>query len=199
MQAFQATFAGSSTNPKQVLQPDKPAFAFMGRSNVGKSSLINSLLACKKLAKTSATPGKTHLINYFLVNKTWYLVDLPGYGWAKVSKAKRLQFQKMVKAYLLYNPMLVNVFILIDSRHKPQDLDVNFIHWLGKNEVPFAIVFTKIDKSPSKKVQTHVLDLQKLMLQNWQELPRFFMTSATQHRGCDELLAYIQLDILQKV
>jgi GTP-binding protein len=195
MSMLQATFVGSSTSPKQAPRPQKPAFAFIGRSNVGKSSLINSLLARKKLAQTSSTPGKTQLINYFLVDNAWYLVDLPGYGWAKVSKAKRWQFQKMAKEYLLYNPMVVCALVLVDSRHMPQAIDVEFMNWLGKSQVPFAIVFTKIDKSPLKQVQAHVLALQEIMLKSWESLPKFFMTSATQHKGCGELLAYIQTHI----
>ncbi|MEM7173681.1 MAG: ribosome biogenesis GTP-binding protein YihA/YsxC [Bacteroidota bacterium] len=191
MQISTATFVNSSVQPKKALNPPKPTFAFIGRSNVGKSSLINSLLGRKKLAKTSSKPGKTQLINYFLVNKAWYLVDLPGYGWAKVSKAKRDQFQKTIANYLLYNPSLVTSFLLIDSRHTPQNIDLEFIQWLGSHQIPFSIVFTKTDKLSKRQVEKNQTALQQIMHKTWESLPVFFQTSAIKHQGGDEILTYI--------
>jgi GTP-binding protein len=197
MHISQATFAGSSTTLQQCPHSDKPAFAFIGRSNVGKSTLINRLLNRKRLAKTSSTPGKTQLINHFLVNEAWCLVDLPGYGWARASKVKKVQWQAMVRNYLCHSSMLVSVFLLIDARHMPQPIDTAFVHWLGENQIPCAIVFTKADKCTLQRVQSHVAAFQKTMLLRWQELPPFFITSATQSKGHKELLLYIQKNMPQ--
>ncbi len=197
MHIFKATFAGSSTTLQQCPHIDKPAFAFIGRSNVGKSSLINMLLGRKKLAKTSSTPGKTQLINHFLVNEKWCLVDLPGYGWAKVSKTKKEKWQSMVQNYLCQCPTLVSVFLLIDSRHIPQAIDINFVHWLGKHQIPCVVVFTKTDKCNKQRVQSHMTAFKKAMLLCWETLPAFFTTSATQYQGRKELLLYIEENMPQ--
>lgn len=191
MKIFDAIFIQSSPDPKQTPTPIKPAYAFIGRSNVGKSSLINMLTNRKNLAKTSSTPGKTQLINYFLINKSWYLIDLPGYGWAKVSKGRRADFQKIIARYLLSSFMLVSTFVLIDSRHPPQTSDITFINWLGQNNLPFAIVFTKIDKTSKDQAQRNLAAFQKILLQNWEKLPPYFITSAKHYIGSTPLLEYI--------
>jgi GTP-binding protein len=192
MQLTTATFIKSSPDYNQCPKGDKPEFAFTGRSNVGKSSLINYLTGRKKLAKTSSTPGKTRLINHFLINKSWYLVDLPGYGYAKVSKGQRQKFRQSVQEYILYRQNLLSLFVLIDSRHKPLKNDLDFMEWLGENAIPFAIVFTKTDKL-NEEQQSSNLDIYKNeLLKSWQELPPVFMTSAMLKSGGKEIIDYIQ-------
>ena len=167
-------------------------YAFIGRSNVGKSSLINMLLGQKGLAMTSSKPGKTMLINYFLVNESWWVVDLPGYGYAARSKADRERLEKMIKGYILGREQMTNVFVLIDSRHKPQKIDLEFMEWLGENGVPFSIVFTKLDKLTSgagKKMTALYLEE---LLTRWEELPPVFRTSSEDRRGRDAILEYIE-------
>ncbi len=172
-------------------EPNMPEYAFIGRSNVGKSSLINMLAERKDLAKTSGTPGKTQLINMFLMQESWYLADLPGYGYAKVSKVKRGQFEKMITNYLTQRPNLVNTFVLIDCRIPPQKIDLEFMEWLGENQIPFSIVFTKIDKISSAALQKGLLNYKKEMLKTWESLPQIFTSSATGRIGRMELLNYI--------
>ena len=170
----------------------KPEYAFIGRSNVGKSSLINMLTNNKKLAKTSATPGKTLLINHFIINKEWYLVDLPGYGYAKRSKTEVAKLDQMIRGYILQREQLVNVFVLVDIRLEPQQIDLEFIDWLGQSGVPFAIVFTKADKLTANKANQSVEAYQKKLLETWEELPPVFLTSAEKKQGRDEVLDYIE-------
>lgn len=167
-------------------------YAFIGRSNVGKSSLINMLTGNKGLAKTSSTPGKTLLINHFLVNDEWYIVDLPGYGFALRGKSQREALEKMIKGYILNRKEMTNLFVLIDSRHKPMKIDLEFFDWLGENGVPFSIVFTKLDKMGSQAGKRNVEEYCKILLETWEELPPVFMTSSETRRGRDELLDYIE-------
>ncbi|MFT6716115.1 MAG: GTP-binding protein [Saprospiraceae bacterium] len=165
--------------------------AFIGRSNVGKSSLINMLCNNKKLAKTSGTPGKTQLINHFLINENWHLVDLPGYGYAKVSKKLRAEFHKMINDYLEKREQLVNTFVLIDSRLPPQQIDLDFLCYLGEQEIPFSIIFTKIDKLKPQELKKNVAAFEDKMFQFWEELPPRFLTSAEKKTGQKEVLNYI--------
>ena len=174
--------------PKDV----KPEYAFIGRSNVGKSSLINMLCRNKKLAKTSATPGKTMLINHFIINKEWYLVDLPGYGFAKRSKKEIAKLEQMINGYILQREQLVNVFVLVDIRLEAQKIDIDFINWLGASSVPFAIVFTKADKLNTTKVQSNLISYKKKLGETWEELPPMFVTSSENRQGRDEVLNYIE-------
>lgn len=186
-----AEFVVSSPRADMCPDPDRPEFAFIGRSNVGKSSLINMLVQNKNMAKTSSTPGKTQLINHFNVNDEWYLVDLPGYGYAKVSKTDRAKFQGMINHYVKGRKNLVNLFVLIDVRHEPQKSDLEFMQMLGEEQVPFSIVFTKIDKLNSAKMQKNISAYGKKMLQTWEELPPQFKTSSSSKIGRLELMAYI--------
>ena len=170
----------------------KPEYAFIGRSNVGKSSLINMLCRNKKLAKTSATPGKTLLINHFIINKEWYLVDLPGYGYAKRSKTEIAKLDRMIRGYILQRHQLVSVFVLVHVRLEPQAIDVEFINSLGQSGVPFCIVFTKADKLSQGKVNTNVEEYKRKLLETWEELPPYIVTSSENKQGRDELLEYIE-------
>ena len=170
----------------------KPEYAFIGRSNVGKSSLINMLTSNKKLAKTSSTPGKTLLINHFIINKEWYLVDLPGYGFAKRSKKQVDQLDQMIRGYILQREQLVNVFVLVDIRLEPQKIDLEFIEWLGLSGVPFSIVFTKADKLSATKANQSVEAYKEKLRETWEELPPMFLTSAEKKQGRDEVLDYIE-------
>ena len=187
-----ATFVKSSGKWQECPEPDMPEYAFIGRSNVGKSSLINAMMNHKDLAKTSGTPGKTQLINHFLVNENWYLTDLPGYGYAKVSKVIRKDFEKLITNYILNRRNLVNLFVLVDSRHSPQKIDLEFIQWCGESGVPFSIVFTKVDKlKPSIAIQ-NVENYKNELLKTWADLPEMYVTSAEKKEGCEEILNFIQ-------
>ena len=187
----EARFVVSNTDYQKCPRPDKPEFAFIGRSNVGKSSLINMLTGRKNLAKISGKPGKTQLINHFLIEQSWYLVDLPGYGYAKTSKAKRSQWSRMIEEYLLNRPNLQVVFVLIDSRLPPQSIDLEFINRLGEQGIPLALVFTKADKQSVNKTQAAVAKFKKTLLRDWAEIPTWFITSAENGTGKEELTAYI--------
>lgn len=186
-----AEFTLSSPRESMCPKDTKPEYAFIGRSNVGKSSLINMLSRNKKLAKTSSTPGKTLLINHFLMNREWYLVDLPGYGFAKRSKTEVAKLDQMIRGYILEREQLVNVFVLVDIRLEPQKIDLEFINWLGVSSIPFAIIFTKADKLSESKVKANVDAYVKTMLETWEEMPPYFITSSDNARGREEVLNYI--------
>lgn len=173
--------------PKDIL----PEYAFIGRSNVGKSSLINMLANQKNLAKTSGRPGKTQLINHFLINKNWFLVDLPGYGYARVSKTAKKQFQRFITNYFEERQQLIQAFVLVDIRHEAQQIDLEFMTYLGESGIPFAIIFTKADKLKPKAITRHVEDYQQELLKTWEEMPDYFVTSSASHLGREELLAHI--------
>lgn len=186
-----ARFEISNTDVNKCPAGERHEYAFIGRSNVGKSSLINMLTGRKSLAMTSSTPGKTMLINHFLVNDSWYIVDLPGYGYAARSKADRERLEKIIKSYILGRQQMTNLFLLIDSRHEPQKIDLEFMRWLGENGVPFSIVFTKADKQGREAVKAKVAAYCEKLLEEWEELPPVFVTSSSDGRGRDELLDYI--------
>jgi GTP-binding protein len=186
-----AKFISSSPDLKGCPAPNLPEFAFIGRSNVGKSSLINMITGKKGLAKTSSTPGKTRLINHFLINESWYLVDLPGYGYAKVSKDQRSEFRKSILDYIGKCKKLYCLFVLIDSRIPPQAIDLRFINWLGKNEVPFIIVFTKTDKLSQVEWHKNVEEFKSNLKENWDELPTIISSSAVKKTGREEILQSI--------
>lgn len=169
-----------------------PEYAFIGRSNVGKSSLINMLCGRKSLAKTSSTPGKTQLINHFLINDQWYLVDLPGYGYAKVAKSLNKTWQKFITDYLIKRENLMNVFVLIDARHPAQKIDLEFMQWLGEKGIPFSMIFTKLDKLTTTEKSKFFPAYQKQMLELWEEMPPYFISSAITADGREEILDYIQ-------
>lgn len=191
MKISSAEFVVSNTDFRKCPATSFPEYAFIGRSNVGKSSLINMLTGRKGLAMTSATPGKTLLINHFIINNNWYLVDLPGYGYAKRGQKMQEQLQYIIRSYILYREALTCLFVLVDSRLEPQRIDLDFIEWLGENGIPFAIVFTKADKLSSGKLQGNVdIYLEKLSEQ-WEELPPYFVTSSEHKIGREELLNYI--------
>ncbi|MBR4301260.1 MAG: YihA family ribosome biogenesis GTP-binding protein [Bacteroidales bacterium] len=187
-----ATFTVSNSTYKKCPKPDRPEYAFIGRSNVGKSSLINMLVGNKSLAKTGSNPGKTQLINHFEINNSWYLVDLPGYGYARISKTSREKWSKMIQDYLLYRENLMNVFLLIDSRIPPQAIDLDFITFLGSNGIPFSIVFTKIDKGKQREVEANIAVYKKRLLESWEELPTIIKTSSVTHYGKDHILTVIE-------
>lgn len=191
MDIVKAEFVMSNSNVEKCPAPDRHEYAFIGRSNVGKSSLINMLANNKKLAKTASRPGKTQLINHFVINNSWYMVDLPGYGYAEVPEKIRQQFMKMIRDYILKRENLVCLFVLIDSRHKPQKIDLEFMEWLGENGVPFAMVFTKADKLSTTRCGTCIRDYQKAMADVWETMPPAFLTSAEKRTGREELLNYI--------
>lgn len=184
-------FAGSY--PRETLCPKdgKPEFAFIGRSNVGKSSLINMLCGRKAIAHTSKKPGKTQLLNYFLVDSSWYLVDLPGYGYAKISKRQRQQWEKMIQNYLVKRPTLQCAFVLIDSRIPPQKIDLEFINWLGEMQIPFVLAFTKSDKPKPRQLEENIETFRATLLEQWETLPQQFVTSAVQGTGKEEILDFI--------
>lgn len=186
-----ASFLLSNSDYRKCPSDKKPEFAFIGRSNVGKSSLINSLTQRKALAKISGKPGKTQLINHFIINEAWYLVDLPGYGWAKVSKTSRADFQKIITGYLLNRESLITTFILVDIRLEPQKIDREFVNWMGENHQPFVILFTKCDKLSKQKIQNSVNTWKKQLKQDWEELPPMIATSSVSDLGRDEVLNYI--------
>lgn len=191
MKIKSATFTVSNSDHKLAPTDGRPEFAFIGRSNVGKSSLINMLTDVKKLAKTSSTPGKTQLINHFEINKEWYLVDLPGYGFAKASKTSRSKWEKFIAEYLLQRETLMNIFVLIDSRIEPQQIDLEFMGWCGEKGLPFAIIFTKADKLNSSKIAQNVANYKKELLKNWEELPPIFVSSSESKKGREEVLDYV--------
>ncbi|MGE5393569.1 MAG: ribosome biogenesis GTP-binding protein YihA/YsxC [Candidatus Saccharibacteria bacterium] len=188
----QARFIISNTDVTKCPAPDRPEYAFIGRSNVGKSSLINMLTGQKNLAKVSEKPGKTQLINHFLINESWYLVDLPGYGYAKTSISVKEKFQKLISRYILNRENLYCLFVLIDIRHEAQKIDIEFITWLGENEVPFAIIFTKADKlgkvTIAKNIGAYSLELKKI----YEELPTFFVSSSLDGTGQEEIISFIE-------
>jgi len=192
MEIKQSEFAISAPMVSMCPKDTKAEYAFIGRSNVGKSSLINMLCRHKGLAKTSATPGKTLLINHFIINREWYLVDLPGYGFAKRSKKEVARLDQMIRGYILGREQLVNTFVLIDIRLEPQAIDLEFMNWLGLSGVPFSIVFTKADKLSALKVRQNVDNYVKKMLETWEEMPPYFVTSAEKGQGRDEVLDYIE-------
>ena len=192
MEVKSAEFVISAPRVSLCPKDTKPEFAFIGRSNVGKSSLINMLAKNRKLAKTSATPGKTLLINHFIINKEWYLVDLPGYGYAKRSKKEVAKLDQMIRGYILGREQLVNVFVLVDIRLEPQPIDLEFINWLGVSSIPFSIVFTKADKLTAAKVRANVAAYEQKMLETWEEMPPYFVTSSEKGAGRDEVLGYIE-------
>lgn len=187
-----AEFVISNTDYRKCPEDGKPEYAFIGRSNVGKSSLINMITGHKKLAKTSGKPGKTQLINHFVINDEWYLVDLPGYGFAKASKTSRYQWEKFIAEYLTNRKTLTNVFVLLDSRLEPQKIDLEFMNWCGEKEIPFAMVFTKVDKLSSSALQKNLARYKKEMLKYWDEIPPVFTTSSESGFGKEKLLNYIE-------
>lgn len=186
-----ATFVVSNQDVSKCPENNLAEYAFIGRSNVGKSSLINMLTNKKKLAKTSGRPGKTQLINHFLINKQWYLVDLPGYGYARVSKSSKKTFQKFITAYFRKRKQLVSAFVLVDIRHEPQQIDLNFMQWLGEHQIPFSIIFTKSDKLKPKAIERNVAHYQSILNKSWEELPKHFITSSASYEGKEQLLNYI--------
>ncbi len=193
MKIESAAFVISNTDVKKCPTGTLPEYAFIGRSNVGKSSLINMLTGQKGLAMTSATPGKTMLINHFLINKNWYIVDLPGYGYAKRGQKGKDQIKKIIESYILQREQMTNLFVLVDSRHEPQTIDLEFIEWLGENGVPFSIVFTKSDKLKSERqLKNNVQAYLDKLKEQWEELPPYFITSSEKRLGRDELLGYIE-------
>lgn len=191
MEIKKAQFIVSNTDYKKCPQTNKPEYAFIGRSNVGKSSLINMLVGQRKLAKTSGSPGKTRLINHFLINDSWYLVDLPGYGYAKVSKKTRQEFSTMNTQYIINRNNLINLFVLIDARHAPQKIDVEFIEWLGINKIPFSIIFTKADKLAKNTLQKNMAIYKDALLKQWEEMPQYFISSAISKTGKEPILDYM--------
>ena len=188
----QAKFLISNTDVKRCPPADRPEYAFIGRSNVGKSSLINMLVGQNSLAKVSVRPGKTQLINHFIIDESWYLVDLPGYGYAKIAISVKEKFQKLISRYILDRENLYCLFVLIDIRHSPQAIDVDFLTWLGENHIPFAIIFTKADKlgkvTAAKNVASYTQELKKY----WEELPPFFVSSSPDGTGREEIISYIE-------
>ena len=192
MDITSAEFVVSNSRADMCPQTQLPEYAFIGRSNVGKSSLINMLTKNPKLAMTSSTPGKTLLINHFLINKEWYLVDLPGYGYAKISKKEQEKLQQIISSYILRREQMTNLFVLVDSRHEPQKIDMEFIEWLGENGIPFSIVFTKADKAKPTKLKANIDIYLKTLKEQWEELPPYFITSSENKTGRTELLNYIE-------
>ena len=191
MKIKSAEFVVSNQEVTKCPKNSIPEYAFIGRSNVGKSSLINMLTDRKSLAKTSGRPGKTQLINHFIINKNWYLVDLPGYGYARVSKSSKKTFQKFITAYFEQREQLVSAFVLVDIRHEPQPIDLNFMQWLGEHGIPFSIIFTKADKLKPKAIENHVEAYKGILLETWEEVPNHFVTSSSKNIGKDALLNYI--------
>ena len=191
MKIKSAEFVMSNAEVAKCPAKPLPEYAFIGRSNVGKSSLINMLCNRKNLAKTSGRPGKTQLINHFIINNNWYLVDLPGYGYARVSKKSKKTFQKFITDYFLKRTQLISAFVLVDVRHEPQHIDLEFMEWLGNHSIPFAIVFTKADKLKEGVIERNVSKYKEVLLENWETVPPYFITSSAARSGKDELLQYI--------
>lgn len=192
MKIEEAKFVISNTNPDLCPAPNKPEYAFIGRSNVGKSSLINMLTGKKGLSKTSGTPGKTQLINHFEINQNWYIVDLPGYGYAKAAKTSRRKWEEFIQKYLIGRKNLMNLFVLLDSRLEPQKIDIEFMNWCGEKEIPFTMVLTKIDKLSSTSLQKNLAVYKREMLKYWEALPPIFTTSSESSFGKEKLLNYIE-------
>ena len=192
MEIKSAEFVISNTDVKKCPAGNLPEYAFIGRSNVGKSSLINMLTGKKGLAMTSQKPGKTMLINHFLINGQWYLVDLPGYGFAQRGKEGRDNIQRIIEDYILEREQLTNLFVLIDSRHEPQKIDLEFMEWLGENGIPFSLIFTKIDKISKSRLQENLTAYQTKLLESWEELPPILLSSSEKKEGRDEILNYIE-------
>ncbi len=191
MKIKSAEFVVSNSDVAKCPKEKFPEYAFIGRSNVGKSSLINMLMQRKNLAKTSGRPGKTQLINHFLINKNWFLVDLPGYGYARVSKSSKRVFQKFITEYFAKREQLALAFVLIDCRHEPQKVDLEFMQWMGENQVPFSIIFTKQDKVKPNALKRNIESYTQKMLETWEEMPSYFITSSSNGTGRDEVLNYI--------
>ena len=191
MKIKSAEFVVSNSDVEKCPKSMLPEYAFIGRSNVGKSSLINMLTSRKSLAKTSGKPGKTQLINHFLINKNWHLVDLPGYGYARVSKSTKKTFQKFITQYFDYRKQLVSAFVLVDIRHAPQPIDLDFMIWLGEHSIPFSIIFTKADKLRPKAIEKQIEDYKNILLETWEEMPNYFITSSSKSTGKDDVLNYI--------
>ena len=191
MKIKSAEFVMSNSDVTKCPKEKLIEYAFIGRSNVGKSSLINMLMQRKRLAKTSGRPGKTQLINHFLINKNWFLVDLPGYGYARVSKSSKRIFQKFITQYFSKRQQLALAFVLIDCRHKPQKIDLEFMQWMGENQVPFSIIFTKQDKMQPSILTKNIEDYKLKMLESWEEMPNYFITSSSNGSGRDKVLNYI--------
>ncbi len=192
MNIHHAEYITSSVKISQCPAPDKPEYAFIGRSNVGKSSLINMLTGRRKLAKVSGSPGKTITINHFLIDKSWYLVDLPGYGYAKRSKSERIKWEKMIRNYILKRTNLLTLFLLIDLRHEPQKNDLEFMEWLAVSQIPFTILFTKSDKLSLREKDINLNKYKKRLEKDWEQLPNYIVTSAKKGLGKDEILDYIE-------
>ena len=192
MKIKSAEFVVSNSLVEKCPKERFPEYAFIGRSNVGKSSLINMLTNKKSLAKTSGRPGKTQLINHFIINKEWFLVDLPGYGYARVSKKSKKTFQKFITDYFAKREQMLCAFVLVDCRHEPQKVDLEFMEWLGTNQVPFNIIFTKADKLKPEALKRNIARYQEIMLETWEECPQHFVTSSSNYHGKDELLNYIE-------
>ncbi len=192
MKINSAEFVISNSDVAKCPKDKLPEYAFIGRSNVGKSSLINMITDRKSLAKTSGRPGKTQLINHFIINKNWFLVDLPGYGYARVSKSAKKVFQKFITSYFSKRTQLVSAFVLVDSRHDPQKIDLEFMQWLGENQIPFSIIFTKADKLSKNKLPDQINSYIEEMLKYWEEMPNYFITSSSSGLGKEEVLNYIE-------
>ena len=191
MKIKSAEFILSNSDVAKCPKEKYPEYAFIGRSNVGKSSLINMLMQKKSLAKTSGRPGKTQLINHFLINKNWFLVDLPGYGYARVSKSSKRVFQKFITDYFAKREQLILAFVLIDCRHEPQKVDLEFMQWMGENQIPFSIIFTKADKLKPNALLRNIEAYSQKMLETWEEMPKHFVTSSSHSTGREDLLKYI--------
>ena len=192
MEIKEARFLISNSEVQKCPTPDKPEYAFIGRSNVGKSSLINMLTNKKALAKISGNPGKTRLINHFIINDEWYLVDLPGYGYAKVPITERKKWEKFLRKYILQRENLYCLFVLIDSRHEPQAVDLDFMEWVGMSEIPFSIIFTKTDKLKPDELEENLKVYQEKMFEKWETMPGYFISSAETGEGKDEILYFIE-------
>lgn len=192
MDIKEAIYTGSYPSERHCPKDEKPEYAFIGRSNVGKSSLINMLCGKKELARVSNKPGKTQSLNYYLINKTWYIVDLPGYGYAKISKRKRFEWEKMIEGYLLKRNTLGCAFVLVDANVPPQNIDLEFINWMGKMQVPFVIVYTKTDKAKAGELSKNISAFRAELQKFWNELPREFVTSSTKKIGIDDILTFIE-------
>lgn len=196
MNVKSAEFVCSNTRTDKLPEPNLPEYAFIGRSNVGKSSLINALTNKKSLAKTSQTPGKTRLINHFIINDEWYLVDLPGYGYAKTSRTNRTDWEKFIRKYLRVRENLQCLFVLVDSRHEPLKIDLEFCQWLGESGIPFLLIFTKADKQSNLKSTQNIAKFSKALLEWFEEVPQTFLTSSETQAGCEEIL--ITIDDINK-